>query len=52
MTPEGLSTTPASLTVIAGKTAKIKTTITPATAPQTVTATTAGTDLIDIEVSQ
>lgn len=40
------------MTVIAGKTAKIKATITPATAPQTVTATTAGTDLIDIEVSQ
>lgn len=52
MTPTGLSATPDSLTVTAGSTAKIKTTITPATAPQTVTATTAGTDLIDIEVNQ
>lgn len=43
MTPTGLSATPDSLTVTAGGTAKIKTTITPDTAPQTVTATTAGT---------
>lgn len=52
MTPTGLSATPDSLTVTVGSTAKIKTTITPDTAPQTVTATTAGTDLIDIEVIQ
>lgn len=52
MTPTGLSATPDSLTVTAGRTAKIKTTITPDTAPQTVTATTDGTDLIDIEVNQ
>ena len=52
MTPTGLSTTPDSLTVTAGTAAKIKTTITPDTAPQTVTATTADTDLIDIEVIQ
>ena len=51
MTPTGLSATPDSLTVTAGRTAKIKTTITPDTAPQTVTATTAGTDLIDIEAT-
>lgn len=52
MTPTGVNATPDSLTVTTGRTAKIKTTITPDTAPQTVTATTAGTDLIDIEVIQ
>lgn len=52
MTPAGLSTTPTSVTLTAGDNAKIKATITPDTAPQTVTATTDGTDLIDIEVIQ
>lgn len=52
MTPTGLSTTPTSVTLAAGDNAEIKATITPDTAPQTVTATTAGTDLIDIEVNQ
>lgn len=52
MTPTGLSTTPDSLTITAGDNAEIKATITPDTAPQTVTATTVGTDLIDIEVIQ
>lgn len=52
MTPVSLVATPASLIVTAGETARIKATITPDTASQTVTATTAGTDLIDIEVSQ
>lgn len=51
MTPTGLSATPDSLTVTAGRTAKIKTTITPDTVLDTDT-TTAGTDLIDIEVIQ
>lgn len=52
MTPTGLSTMPTSATITAGDNAEIKATITPGTAPQTVTATTAGTDLIDIEVIQ
>lgn len=52
MTPTGLSTTPTSVTLTAGDNAEIKATITPDTAPQTVTATTAGPDLIDIEVIQ
>ena len=52
MTPTGLSTTPTSATLTAGAHAEIKATITPDTAPQTVTATTTGTDLIDIEVIQ
>lgn len=43
---------PTRVTITAGDNAEIKTTITPDTAPQTVTATTAGTDLIDIEVIQ
>lgn len=52
MTPTGLSATPDSLTLTTGDNTEIKATITPDTAPQTVTATTAGTDLIDIEVIQ
>lgn len=51
MTPTGLSATPDSLTVTAGRTAKIKTTITPDTAPQTVTATTAGTGPVNATVT-
>lgn len=43
---------PTRVTITAGDNAKIKATITPDTAPQTVTATTAGTDLIGIEVIQ
>lgn len=52
MTPTGLSTMPTSVTITAGDNADIKATITPGTAPQTVTATTAAADLIDIEVIQ
>ena len=52
MTPTGLSTTPTSVTLTAGDDAAITPTITADTAPQTETATTAGTDLIDIEVIQ
>lgn len=52
MTPVSLVATPASLIVTTGDNAEIKATITPDTAPQTVTATTAGADLIDIEVIQ
>lgn len=51
MTPTGLSATPDSLTVTAGRIAKIKTTITPDTAPQTVTATTAGTVSLFLNVA-
>lgn len=43
---------PTSVTLIVSDNSEIKATITPDTAPQTVTATTAGTDLIGIEVIQ
>ena len=52
MTPTGLSTTPTSVTLTAGDNAEIKATIPPDTGPQTVTATPAGPDRIDIEVIQ
>ncbi|KFI90949.1 hypothetical protein BISA_1928 [Bifidobacterium saguini DSM 23967] len=52
MTPTGIKATPESLTVRVGETASIEATVTPATAPQTVAATTNGTDLIGIKENQ